>query len=369
MDLAWASGRERLQSPADDARERSVTLANRLLRVETNTLRLRADVARLQREIENGGGGGTAGGWFEPSRARFPWRRAEQPDVSATEFGPYDYRVDDKVVDEGCRGKAFMGRFGLEGDAPDFKAATDTLNAMDRRLDVRGKTGTAPPDVSIIIPIYGQLAYTLNCLESLFLQASKYSAEIIIIDDRSPDASGDHLPVVRDIRYHLQPRNGGFIKSCNTGGELARGRYVFMLNNDTRIVPGGLDALLTASSSFRARALSVQSSSTPMAACRKRAGSSGAAAIAGTTVATMTRTAPNTATRGRSTMSLAVRSVSRPPCGARSTASILSLRRPIARTPISACGLRPSATRSGCSRNPASCTTKARRRAPIPPRA
>lgn len=171
-------------------------LANRLLRVETNTLRLRADITRLQREVGNGGSG-TSGGWFEPSRARFPWRRAEEPHLPVTEFGLYDHRVDDEVVNEGGLGKAFMERFGFAGDAPDFEAATAALNVMDRRLDLRDGAGTAPPDVSIIIPIYGQLAYTLNCLESLFLQASKYSAEIIIIDDRSPDVSGDHLPLVR----------------------------------------------------------------------------------------------------------------------------------------------------------------------------
>jgi GT2 family glycosyltransferase len=245
VDLVWSLGLESLPSPADEARYRSVMLANRLLQVETNTLHLRADITRLQREVENrGNGSGSGSGWFEPSRARFPWRRAEDPDVSVSDFGAYDHRVDDAVVDEGSRGNAFLERFGLEGDTPDFKAATDALNEMDRRLNICNEPQTARPDVSIIIPIFGQLAFTLNCLESLFLQTSSYSAEIIIIDDRSPDVSSDHLPVVRGIRYHLQPENGGFIKSCNTGGEIAHGRYVLMLNNDTRVVPGWLDGLL-----------------------------------------------------------------------------------------------------------------------------
>jgi GT2 family glycosyltransferase/glycosyltransferase involved in cell wall biosynthesis len=243
MDLAWASGLERFQSPADEARDRSVMLANRLLGVEANTLRLRADITRLRREVRTGGES-TTGGWFEPSRARFPWRRAEDTEASSAEFSLYDRRVDDAVVDQGSRGRAFMERFGFDGDAPDFSAAVDGLNAMDRLLEIRDRGSGKRPDVSIIIPIYGQLAYTLNCLESLFSQTSRYTAEIIIIDDRSPDISGIHLPAVRGIRYHLQPENGGFIASCNTGGAMARGRYVLLLNNDTRVVSGWLDGLI-----------------------------------------------------------------------------------------------------------------------------
>jgi GT2 family glycosyltransferase len=243
MDVAWASGLERFQSSAADAHNCSVMLANRLLSVEETTIRLRAEITRLQRDVEVAGGSASAR-WFEPSRTRFHWRRAEEPHVPLAQLGPYDRRVDDAVVDEGARGKAFMERFECDSATPNFGAAVDVLNAMDRRLDVCGDGTEHSPDVSIIIPIYGELSYTLNCLESLFSQTSKYCAEIIIVDDRSPDASGEYLTAVRDIRYHVQPENGGFIRSCNTGGEMARGRYVLMLNNDTRVVAGWLDGLL-----------------------------------------------------------------------------------------------------------------------------
>ncbi|GAB0117263.1 glycosyltransferase [Acidisoma sp. 7E03] len=245
MDLSWVS---ELAEKAPDVTEsggNAIALCNRLLTVEDGTLALRGEITRLRREIESGGGGSAGtGGWFEPPRARFPWRRAEEPETPFSEFGPYDHRVDDVVIAEGERGKAFLARFDLDGDAPDFAGAVAALNAMPRRLRVLGGTSSDRPDVSIVIPIYGQLAYTLNCLESLFLHESNYSAELIIIDDRSPDVSGSYLPEVTDIRYHLQPQNGGFIKSCNTGGAMARGRYVLMLNNDTRVVPGWLDGLL-----------------------------------------------------------------------------------------------------------------------------
>jgi GT2 family glycosyltransferase/glycosyltransferase involved in cell wall biosynthesis len=106
------------------------------------------------------------------------------------------------------------------------------------------------PDVSIIIPVYGQIAYTLNCLDSLFSHVSRYSAEIIVVDDCSPDDTGAWLPQLAQIRYHRQPRNGGFIESCNTGAALATGNYVLMLNNDTRVVDFWLDALIASFKQF-----------------------------------------------------------------------------------------------------------------------
>jgi GT2 family glycosyltransferase len=251
MDLAWIAGLQRFESPADEALGHTVTLANRLLRVETETLDLRATITRLRRELETSGGGDSPrGGWFEPSRARFPWRKAEAPDVPVAELGLYDRRVDDAVVDEGRRGETFIEGFGLNSDTPDFGAAVAALNTMDRQLRICNGEAAHAPDVSVIIPIYGQLAYTLNCLQSLFLQTSRHTAEIIVVDDQSPDMSGNYLPAVSGIRYHRQPQNGGFIRSCNTGGEMARGRSVVMLNNDTRVVPGWLDGLVEGFSLF-----------------------------------------------------------------------------------------------------------------------
>jgi O-antigen biosynthesis protein len=245
MDLSWISELRDAGTERPASLGKAVALGNRLLKVEESTLALRGEITRLRREVENGGSsGGGGGGWFEPSRARFAWRRADEPETPGEDFTAYDHRVDDAVITEGERGKVFLKRFDLDGDTPDFAAAVALLNAMPRKLHVLGNDATETPDVSIVIPIYGQLAYTLNCIESLFSHESQYSAEIIIIDDCSPDVSGSYLPEVADIRYHLQPQNGGFIRSCNSGGAISRGRYLLMLNNDTRVVPGWLDAIL-----------------------------------------------------------------------------------------------------------------------------
>jgi O-antigen biosynthesis protein len=55
---------------------------------------------------------------------------------------------------------------------------------------------------------------------------------------------------VEGIRYHRQPVNGGFIQSCTTGAAMARGRFVIMLNNDTRVVDGWLNELLDTFATF-----------------------------------------------------------------------------------------------------------------------
>jgi GT2 family glycosyltransferase/glycosyltransferase involved in cell wall biosynthesis len=101
-----------------------------------------------------------------------------------------------------------------------------------------------PPAVSVIVPVYGQLAYTLNCLDALLTHRSNHAFEVIVVDDRSPDASREWLSRVRGVRVHARAANGGFIAACNDGARQARGRWLVFLNNDTRVVPGWLDALI-----------------------------------------------------------------------------------------------------------------------------
>ena len=231
--------REQIAPPADAAlRERAVELVDRLLEVEEQAVDLRLENHRLRTQSTSGGGGTNS--LLDTPRDRHGWPLAEQPDRTPVDLDPYDRRPDDAVVIEGRRGETFFEAHNLLGEEPDFAGAVVALNDMPRTLRLVDDA----PDASIIIPIYGQLSYTLNCLHSLFSHRARHTAEIIVIDDRSPDVSGDFLPDVAGIRYHLQPVNGGFIQSCTTGAEMARGRHLIMLNNDTRVVEGWLDELI-----------------------------------------------------------------------------------------------------------------------------
>lgn len=169
--------------------------------------------------------------------------------VSAEFIGdPYGVRPDDCILPESQRGEAFLERFELLGGQPDFAGAIAELNSLQPSINIIDGADQADVCATIVIPVYGQLGYTLNCLHSLALQASTISCEVIVVDDCSPDETAGWIPLVEWVRYVRQPLNGGFISSSNLGASSARGQYVVMLNNDTRVAPGWLDEIMN---SFR----------------------------------------------------------------------------------------------------------------------
>lgn len=166
-----------------------------------------------------------------------PWPALACANLSS--FGPYDKRPDDPVIAEAQRGTAFLNRFRLLSRRADLAGAVAEINRL-----TAGRPSGVALRASIIVPIYGQLSYTLNCLHSLAADIAQGDIEVLIGDDASPDDSARWLSQVNHIRYIRYEANGGFIRNCNLTAAEAAGPYLVLLNNDTRVVPGWLDGLL-----------------------------------------------------------------------------------------------------------------------------
>jgi GT2 family glycosyltransferase len=107
-----------------------------------------------------------------------------------------------------------------------------------------GFPASSDPEVSVVIPVFNKWVYTAACLRSLAETPGNASFEVIVVDDHSSDETQDRLAQVEGLVYIRNKRNLGFVGACNRGAEDARGRYLVMLNNDTQVLNGWLDALI-----------------------------------------------------------------------------------------------------------------------------
>ncbi len=98
------------------------------------------------------------------------------------------------------------------------------------------------PMISIVIPVYNKILYTMNCLASIIENTPDISYEVIVVDDKSTDDTPKRLGDVKNIKVIRADQNSGFIGSCNTGAAEARGDYIIFLNNDTTVTPRWLSS-------------------------------------------------------------------------------------------------------------------------------
>ncbi len=100
------------------------------------------------------------------------------------------------------------------------------------------------PRVTIIIPTYGGVDYPLRCLASIAAAPPATPFEVLVADDATPGQDVFEFERVAGLRFIRWPENMGFLRSCNAAAKLAKGDFLFFLNNDTELLPGAVDTLV-----------------------------------------------------------------------------------------------------------------------------
>lgn len=100
------------------------------------------------------------------------------------------------------------------------------------------------PLVSVVIVNWNGKQHLAECLDSLVAQNIK-DREIVLVDNGSHDGSVEMVqgayPFIRVVSL---PENLGFAGGNNAGIRIASGKYIALLNNDTRVDPEWMPSLL-----------------------------------------------------------------------------------------------------------------------------
>ncbi|MEW6517299.1 MAG: glycosyltransferase [candidate division FCPU426 bacterium] len=138
----------------------------------------------------------------------------------------------------------------LELQAKKIDILQRTNNALTRQLGAAsekspGASAAEKFTVSIVIPVFNRVEYTRACLDALVATTPNEGVELIVVDNASTDATPELCQALSgDVRVIRNAENLGFVRACNQGAAVARGKYLLFLNNDTVPQSGWLDALL-----------------------------------------------------------------------------------------------------------------------------
>jgi len=101
-------------------------------------------------------------------------------------------------------------------------------------------------DLSVVIVSRNTKEYLLPCVASVFETIGRIPMEIIVIDNHSRDGSGPEVKkIFPGVHLIANEKNLGFARATNQGLKRARGRYLLLLNPDTRVKERAIERLFS----------------------------------------------------------------------------------------------------------------------------
>jgi len=99
-------------------------------------------------------------------------------------------------------------------------------------------------DISIVIVNYNVKDFLAGCLKSISAASNNLSVETIVVDNNSSDGTIEYLePLFTDVNFIQLEDNIGFGRANNLGFEIAKGKYILILNPDTILRSDTLDIM------------------------------------------------------------------------------------------------------------------------------
>jgi glycosyltransferase involved in cell wall biosynthesis len=104
------------------------------------------------------------------------------------------------------------------------------------------------PKVSVVVPVYNPGGYIDDCIRTLLGQSMPAGeCELIFVDDGSTDGTGERLDALAAAHEHVRvehiPNSGWPGRPRNVGIDLARGDYVYFVDNDDWLGEEALERL------------------------------------------------------------------------------------------------------------------------------
>lgn len=148
--------------------------------------------------------------------------------------------------------RAHLAKATPASDMAQLAQALAALEAGHERVELKPLSFPRPetPQVSVIIPAHNKVGVTYLALCALLLAQNDTPFEVIVVDDASTDDTARLEEIVAGITVLHTTTPHRFIRACNAGVAQARGDYIVLLNNDTEVTTGWLDALCCAFERF-----------------------------------------------------------------------------------------------------------------------